>query len=155
MARKYHKEPIADGAADVLAEAASKLLSHVRSHRGGGDKITHFKVVIQTTGIESLWECPIPKRRARMEPDSAGDWCDADTATRLLAEARGRCRELESALSRSPYEQCREEQEAGNGPCGACAGCCAELQDRAEKAEAENAQLRDRLARLGGGESDE
>lgn len=59
-------------------------------------------------------------------------------------EARQRATFAESALSatKSLVEFCAESRAAGNGACGACAWCCQKQGQRAERAEADAAELR-------------
>ena len=45
-------------------------------------------------------------------------------------------------------EWCAKNRAEGRGPCGACAWCCKQATDCAEKAEAENARLQEALAKL-------
>lgn len=50
-----------------------------------------------------------------------------------LNEAKAEAEQLRAIKTPSPAADCVAEQAAGNGPCGACAGCCHALRVAVER----------------------
>ena len=80
----------------------------------GGDAVSNYSLLLYCAEIDRLRE-----RIAELE--------------RERNEARDEVEALNLRLSVLGGEACREERAAGNGPCGACAFCCAELRSENER----------------------
>lgn len=61
---------------------------------------------------------------------------------REIVELRARTLKLEAIVDVRGGEWCATNRAEGRGPCGACAWCCSQQRDRAERAEARVGELR-------------
>jgi len=74
--------------------------------------------------------------------ETGAAWITEAELAMLCAFAKRTEAEVERLRGQPSVAICREERAEGNGGCGACALCCKEWRDRAEKAEAEVERLR-------------